>query len=882
MPGPATAEELLQLVERSQVADRPVIQKAYSSWRERAGSGDEPARFAQHLIEAGVITSFHAEQLLAGRYKGFRVGAYRILRLIGVGGMGRVYLAEHAFMKRRVALKVLPKSQNKETSAIERFQREAQAVAALNHPNIVHAYDSGQEGDVYFLAMEYVAGESVQDYVKKFGRVPWPYAADFIRQAAEGLQHAADNGLVHRDIKPGNLLVDLSGTVKLLDLGLAMFFTEQVEGDPLTLRYNENVLGTADYLAPEQAVDSHNIDIRADIYSLGGTLYYLLSGHAPFPMGTIAQKLLWHQQKEPESITAIIPEAPKGLEAVLRKMMAKRPEDRYATAAEAAAALIPFSKPHPKPFPEEAAQQYDAIASRQPTRSGIKAAPASPRPPAASETASGASSRVLPRPSKPASNIPTRLPKGVESKPRSATAMAATAAPADTGLDFLRVDVEAKSPTKRDLPRVETVTAKSATPKESGGRTTTWVWFGAAGVSVVFICGIVGYALWNRAPTPFVQSTVITVRKDPVANGGDKNKTDPKKKIAIAQPGDLVVSSDADHSDFQSLAEALEKSGPSRKIILAAKSADWDVNPLKIGEGKYVRCVHVHVTGENDTVTISTQTGEQPIFHVQRTPGFVLKNLTIDGNGRSAPLVVFDGESLTGCKLENVVFQNFTGDAVQLLGVRGASDAHLEIKNCRFYGSGGNAKGVVFASSEDLSASRQVTIENCRFVGCAAGIAVQGAVGSASARRNIFASGAVGVAFAPGSGATLLEEFRIENPTCWKMQIGIRIDDSPMNNGRIVISDGLFVDVMAPPVVAPPSVAAQLKATPELVRIDGLWANKQTPAPDPTKAVAVGPAPSIANVEFRETDAKKPDFLKPKQPVGDGKKLVGAVDPSGG
>ena len=129
MPGPATAEELLQLVERSQVADGAVIEKARASWREKKSDDDSPAVFAQHLIDLGVITPFHAEQLLAGRYKGFRVGAYRILRLIGVGGMGRVYLAEHAFMKRRVALKILPKSQHKESSAIERFQREAQAVA---------------------------------------------------------------------------------------------------------------------------------------------------------------------------------------------------------------------------------------------------------------------------------------------------------------------------------------------------------------------------------------------------------------------------------------------------------------------------------------------------------------------------------------------------------------------------------------------------------------------------------------------------------------------------------------------------------------------------------------------------------------------------------
>jgi serine/threonine protein kinase len=463
MPGPATVEELLQLVERSQVADRPVIEKARAAWREKKPADESPAAFAQHLIDMGVITPFHAEQLLAGRYKGFRVGAYRILRLIGVGGMGRVYLAEHAFMKRRVALKILPKSQHKESSAIERFQREAQAVAALNHPNIVHAYDSGQEGDVYFLAMEYVAGESVQDYVKQYGPVPWPYAADFIRQAAMGLQHAADSGLVHRDIKPGNLLVDLSGTVKLLDLGLAMFFTDQVEGDPLTLRYNESVLGTADYLAPEQAVDSHNIDIRADIYSLGGTLYYLLSGQAPFPAGTIAQKLLWHQQKEPEAVTSIVPDIPKSLEAVLKRMMAKKPDDRYSTADECAAALAPFSKPHPQPFPPSATKQYETPTVRPPSRPFVppsQTGKKAQRPPSALRvpnpgkvrTAPGASSRRI---------SPVAVAKPITSSSASPSPQKPDASIVDTdvGLDFLRATTD-KPATKPNLSSAETMTSR--------------------------------------------------------------------------------------------------------------------------------------------------------------------------------------------------------------------------------------------------------------------------------------------------------------------------------------------------------------------------------------------------------------------------------------
>ena len=200
--------------------------------------------------------------------------------------MGRVYLGEHTIMKRQVALKILPKTMGADPASLARFYREARAVAALNHPNIVQAYDIDQEGELHYIVMEYVEGLSIQAYIKQNGRLPWPEACTCICQAADALQHAHLAGLIHRDIKPGNLLIDKSNTVKLLDLGLAVFHEDtDEEGEPLTLTNDENVLGTADYLAPEQALDSHNVDIRADIYSLGGTFYFMLTTSVPFPRG---------------------------------------------------------------------------------------------------------------------------------------------------------------------------------------------------------------------------------------------------------------------------------------------------------------------------------------------------------------------------------------------------------------------------------------------------------------------------------------------------------------------------------------------------------------------------------------------------------------------
>jgi serine/threonine protein kinase len=212
--------------------------------------------------------------------------------------MGTVFLCEHTSMRRRVAIKVLPVAKAKDPSYLERFYREARAVAALDHPNIVRAYDIDQDEKLHFLVMEYVDGASLQEIVKRAGPLEPLRAAHYMCQAAFGLQHAHEAaGLVHRDIKPGNILVDRTGAVKVLDMGLARFFHD--EEDVLTKKYDENVLGTADYLAPEQALDSHAVDIRADIYSLGATFYFCLTGKTPFSEGTVAQKLIWHQTRAP-------------------------------------------------------------------------------------------------------------------------------------------------------------------------------------------------------------------------------------------------------------------------------------------------------------------------------------------------------------------------------------------------------------------------------------------------------------------------------------------------------------------------------------------------------------------------------------------------------
>jgi tRNA A-37 threonylcarbamoyl transferase component Bud32 len=343
MSPPTTAEQLLELLNKSGLLD-PQRLEQYARERRAAGTLSAAAHvLADALVGDGLLTRFQAKQLLCGRYRNFVLsGKYKILQPLGAGGMGQVFLCEHAVMRRRVAVKLLPSAKAEDPSAVERFHREVRAVARLRHPNIVTAHDADRDGNLHFLVMEYIDGLTLNRLVKEVGPLPPAQAADYVRQAALGLQHAHEHGLVHRDIKPSNVLVDREGTVKVLDLGLARFFHD--EADDLSRRHEQSPLGTTDYMAPEQALDSHTADGRADIYSLGATLYFLLAGHGLFHGGSLEEKILWLQTRRPRPIREFRPDVPAGLAAVLERMIAKEPGQRFQTPAEVAAALAPWAQ----------------------------------------------------------------------------------------------------------------------------------------------------------------------------------------------------------------------------------------------------------------------------------------------------------------------------------------------------------------------------------------------------------------------------------------------------------------------------------------------------------------------------------------------------------
>jgi serine/threonine protein kinase len=344
MPSPQNAVEFVALVQRSGLVSDRRLGDFLALHETRGDAPKEPIPLAKMMIEEGLITLFQAKQLLLGRHRGFDVGKYRILEGLGAGGMSQVFLAQHRTMGHRVAIKLLPESlAKKEPTTIAQFFREARAAASLEHPNIVRAHDIDRHGDHYYMVMDYVCGANLHDLVTRRGPFPPNVAATCIAHAAAGLEHIHDAGLVHRDIKPGNLMLDKNGVVRILDLGVALVTATHLSGEQAA-DAEEGILGTADYLAPEQATAGAQVDIRADIYSLGVTLYFLLAGKAPFEDQSLAQKLVGHQFRVPPA-----PPGPPELLQVLNRMMAKRPEQRYQTPTEVLEALQPFLVEHLDP-----------------------------------------------------------------------------------------------------------------------------------------------------------------------------------------------------------------------------------------------------------------------------------------------------------------------------------------------------------------------------------------------------------------------------------------------------------------------------------------------------------------------------------------------------
>jgi serine/threonine protein kinase len=711
MAAPANSTEFLDLLRKSGVTEEKRLEPHLERLRAAGGLPAEPGKLAGILVRDGLLTHFQAEQILQGKWRRFTIGKYKVLERLGSGGMGQVFLAEHKLMRRRVAVKVLPTAKAADASSLERFYREARAAAALDHPNIVHAYDIDQDETLHFIVMEYVDGASFQDIVKKSGPLDPVRAAHYVQQAALGLDHAHKAGLVHRDIKPGNVLVDRAGTVKILDMGLARFFND--EEDMLTKKYDENVLGTADYLAPEQAVDSHGVDIRADIYSLGATFYYLLTARPPFGEGTTAQKLIWHQTRRPRPISEIRGDVPEGLVAIIDRMMAKDAGQRYQTPAEVADALAPWAQgtiapPSDREMPQLSLAATGGSPGMEPTQVSSPQTPTSPRK----------SWQVTGTPTKPPSMQDTKFPPATTPPPAAPPARPGRPATAQV----IKVQAIPQPPPapaeaeEEDVPweqvtseTVEATGGADATPRSgprnhpSGRRSSSalrrppqegsrfWLLAGVVAVFVLVFLSAAGFffGLFGGGRSAPAQQTLRVSQQAGAAN----SYTSIHLALEHAKPGDRIVMLDAEHREQLRL------------------------------EGNRYKDITIEPAGDAEVVwRLPAQSGKRerpPLLELVNVPGVRVKGIKFDGENRVEKLVRLTG-GCPGMSLENIKLVGFTKTGLSVANCAGDANQPVMLRGIAAEPSGTGAdSALVFSALPTMQPAKNayIRVENCHFAG---------------------------------------------------------------------------------------------------------------------------------------------------------------------
>ncbi len=794
-------EAFLELVGRSEVAEPNRITAYLERLRAENGLPSEPGRLAGLMVRDGLLTQFQAEQILAGRYRGFHVGKYKVLERLGSGGMGTVYLAEHKFMRRRVALKVLPRSKASDPASLERFYREAKAVAALDHPNIVRAYDIDQDGDLHFLVMEFVDGANLHDLVKSKGPLDIPRAAHYITQAATGLQHAHLVGLVHRDIKPGNLLVDRSGTVKLLDMGLARFFNDEEES--VTKKYDENVLGTADYLAPEQALDSHSVDIRADIYSLGGTLYYLLTGKSPFADGTVAQKLIWHQTRRPKPVRELRADIPDSVVAILDKMLAKSPDERYQTPEEVLEALKPWAQGTPPPPPEDVLPRHSpAVLSgaggSQVTGSAATADGQDGSTALRKQAGTGVALQNAGAPASPSPTSPAVRPRAVAAKVAQQAPAGQAVAPA-LGPGDSRVPLSELAPGEALTIKPATSDAnfpwqdmgspgssfkldggskrlhsrqKSSRSSRSGPK---WLWAAVIG-GVVALGVAIGIIIWAT--------------RDPKPAETQPSSTTPKQVDATPQVW-YVSKSGSTPNDVGSITAALRKAKSGDRIVV--RSGEICEEKLDL---RGVRKALV-IEAEKDAVLRLPKDHhkKEPLIHIDGVDGLQIKGLTVDGQDRCEELVLVSG-SCPGLTLESLKLMGFG-----LVGIRidncqgGKSERPVLLKGLRIEAPKLRAHAaLLFTVPLPTAQNVNLRIEGCQFEGAfEAAVAIKAPMIAVTLHRNVFNGGkSSAIAFPTDAKDGSFLQMVVSNNTFHDYKAGLAFAKPPRFDSECELRNNLF------------------------------------------------------------------------------------------
>lgn len=829
MAAPSSPDEFLDLVRKSGVVDEKRLD-AYLQ-KTRAAIPNDLGKFAGILVRDGILTHFQAEQFLQGKWRRFTIGKYKVLERLGSGGMGSVYLCEHKFMRRRVAVKVLPAAKADDPAALERFYREARAVAALDHPNIVRAYDIDQDEKLHFLVMEYVDGTSLQEIVKKHGQMDVTRAAHYLSQAAIGLQHAHQTaGLVHRDIKPGNILVDRNGVVKILDMGLARFFHD--EEDILTKKYDENVLGTADYLAPEQALDSHSVDIRADIYSLGATCYFILTGCTPFTEGTVAQKLIWHQTRQPKPIRQIRPEVPEGLAAIVEKMMSKNPADRYQSPADITTALAGWTQTPIPPPPEKemprlspAAMGTDSTISQvtmtatptpapapRPAPPSAPVRPAGGIPPTPMPAAPQAPQRPsgLARPAAPPAAMPSRPAVSVQA-PAVAQANVATPAPVNTPKPAPAAPRPAPAPARADNGRVAAAPAPAPAPQPVAKveeapnwgaiapaaenarnrrspaspispkvadqwqklRKSPYFWIllaGAGGFVFLLFVIILAIILWPSSS------------KKPITGTGDHTATT------------LIVTQSGKEGTFKSIRDALKAAKNGDKILVE----DQKVEDQLLIEDRVAKDLTIEsgLEGKKVLWTCPDKPKNDRFVSLANAEGLRLKGFVFDAQNRVPDAVRLAG-SCPGLTLEDIQILNFSRTGVLVANCYGKSDARINLTRIRVASGGDKEQAVFLQARPTMPSNHSLTFSDCRFEGNfkVAAVLIEGPMADVEFKRNRIWNAENGFYYKPGGKPHSLIQLSLDSNTFANIRQRVLFFEDVLNlavKNKIALRNNLF------------------------------------------------------------------------------------------
>jgi eukaryotic-like serine/threonine-protein kinase len=902
-------ESFLAVLKRSNLVPPDRLQPLLEAYQRQSATTNDSRKFADFLIAQKALTSWQAEKLLQGKHKGFFLGKYRLLSLVGKGGMSSVYLAEHQLMRRRCAIKVLPTRRLNNASYLARFHREAQAVAALDHRNIVRAYDVDHEVDgemdIHFLVMEYVEGTGLLDLVVNCpnSRLPPVVAAEYIRQAALGLQHAHVAGLVHRDIKPGNLLVDTTGTVKVLDLGLARFF-EGSEETSLTVQHDERVLGTADYLAPEQAVDSHGVDARADIYSLGCTLYLCLTGRPPFTQGTLAQRLMAHQTKEPPTVESLEPGVPRELADIVRKMMAKDPANRFQSAAEVAAALEAWLKTTPKSDFDRTFAGLDRLTPNPAPKSTVAGGADTVRPGSrddASRTPLVERRRKEPPPrTQKVSPHSASDRKRRESAPRNddrATRKASAiriddqettiGGPPEHPLPVFIPDIPgsetqlgsdtekeltADSSSSLDLPvdTEDSFVRRSAKKKQTSPLVTMWDGLNKRQRHTVIIWGSVGLGtlvllllmVWTMLKSDDEQPS--SAAKSPAAAAPPVAKREYGPEILIGSPDGLpTIGAALDYVRLNKDKFPGEPTKPSWTIkVPGGKVYDESIRVHRSEEGSLAEWVSI--VSEGETPAVLNPSGAGPVIDLEGAEKLTIRGFVLDGKGRET--VARLSGFLVGMRLEDLQLRDVGHVGIACEDISGLQSFVVQFTRLRFQGASPDAVAV------QIRDIRQASFEGCRFIGLMrTGIEFsEGAYDQdISIRHCVFHDLQSAVRFV-GQGRDV-QRIVFANNTIHRVQQGLVFDEMPLpGSAGLMIHHNLFIQVTG-------AEAEVLKAY-DAGRAAELLVGALNNRTDRSQAVLTDGSAEldvfaqgqrgVQAPEFASTDPGDPGFLKPTSPSG--------------